>query len=179
MLRVLAMRPVAVALCLCTLPSLAAAGPVSVGFTVGKTQSKVDANQDADGSLGVFARLALSPRLAAQLDIERVAPSMRRGTLLAVLDLGRRGHLVPVLLAGYGIDRGDDAWQDYRATHLEAGFGVEYRADGGLSIGGDLRIGNRTLENNLVGLDAVPLVANPGMTGGEYRSARIYAGVRF
>ena len=170
--------------------SLASAAPFTAGVAVGKTQNKADEGYDANGSLGVFGRLGFSPRVSGQLEVQRITTDstsvdIRTITGLLVVDLGTMtasGRLVPMLMVGYGFDResytyGGSSTDGY---HIEGGFGLEYRADGGLSIGGDARMGGRGLDNQT----AVPLTDvayyNPSqLHEGEYRSARVYAAVRF
>jgi hypothetical protein len=89
-----------------------------------------------------------------------------------------------MLIAGAGLDY---ASYNYGATtdghHFEGGFGLEYRTDGGLVLGGDLRIGGRSIDDDqevypLAG-EGVAFYAPSTLRDGEYRSARAYVGVRF
>ena len=169
-----------------TLPSLAAARPITVGAAYGITQSKVDANADPNTTLNIFGRLGLSSRLGAQLELQRSqtdagGSDIRTGTALLALDLGSGRHLVPMILAGAGLDRATASYQDVTGTHVEGCFALEYRADGGLVLGGDVRIGDRSIDQPktvpLTG--AAYLYAPATLSDGEYRSARLYVGVRF
>ncbi|MGE5181148.1 MAG: hypothetical protein ACM31C_03755 [Acidobacteriota bacterium] len=177
------MRSLLAALLL-ALPGLAHAGPITAGASLGLTQEEAMSAQSPDHSQSVFGRLALTPRLAAQLEVARIDVSDRMQNAdvktvdaLAVLDLGASGHLVPILLAGAGLDRASATYGDVAAHHLEAGLGLEYRADGGLVIGADARIGDRTIDSDTT---LVPdLWWNPLLQGGQYRSARVTLGVRF
>jgi hypothetical protein len=71
--------------------------------------------------------------------------------------------------------------------HFEGGLGLEYRAQGGLVIGLDVRLGGRSLENSDVVIaspDQSPPIIDDGrfvygVAEGEYRAARLTAGVRF
>ena len=186
------MRP----LCLATLaaatlaaaPTVAEARPITAGVGLGLTQSKDSAATDPNHTLGVFGRVGLTPRLSAQLDLARLESddqnvTLRTGTALLVLDFGGDGHLVPVLLAGLGLDSASYSYGgDTSASHVEAGLGLEYRLDGGLTLGADVRVGSRSV-------DPMPATAYPTggalyyapstLRDGEYRSARLTAGIRF
>jgi hypothetical protein len=67
---------------------------------------------------------------------------------------------------------------------LEAGLGLEYRGDAGIVIGGDFRVGDRTVDTvggaaidpTTLCVDCTP---NAGVNAGQFRSARLYAGIRF
>jgi hypothetical protein len=172
-----------------TVPSLASARPITVGAAAGITQSKVDANNDPNTTLNVFGRLGLNPRVAAQLELQRIetdnsAVDIRTGTLLVALDLSANKHLVPMILAGAGLDSATTPYgSGTDAHHFEGGVGLEYRADGGLVVGGDLRIGGRSIDSQsgvAMPLTGVAYLAAPSnLSDGEYRSARLYVGVRF
>jgi hypothetical protein len=183
--------PLAIALLAAT-PTLAAARPITLAAGLGLTQSKVDAAQDPSSTLAVFGRIALNRRVSAGLELQRINTDdsyvdLRTVTANIVVDLGSSPHLVPMLLAGAGLDY---ASYNYGATtdahHFEGGFGLEYRADGGLVVGGDLRIGGRSIDSDEqvyplagTGGGAVALYAPSTLHDGEYRSARAYVGVRF
>ncbi len=167
-------------------PSLASARPITVGAAYGITQSKVDANADPNTTLNIFGRLGLNPRLGAQLELQRIqtdssGTDIRTGTALLALDLGAGHHLVPMILAGAGFDNASSTYEQVSGYHVEGGLALEYRADGGLVVGGDLRIGGRSLDQPktvpLTG--AAYLYAPQTLSDGEYRSARLYVGVRF
>jgi hypothetical protein len=178
----------AAALAVLVVPSLAAAGPMSAGVSFGETQSKIDATAGANRTLGVFGRLGFTPRVAGQLEIQRIQTDdtsqtdIRTATGLLVVDLGAGKHLVPTILAGFGFDKATTSYgYDTTATHLEGGFGLEYRADGGLTIGADVRMGGRSItqDTKAVPLGTVALYAPSTLQEGEYRSARLTVGVRF
>ena len=59
--------------------------------------------------------------------------------------LGARGQFVPLMMAGIGLDDANANFSDSSGYHIEGGFGLEYRADGGLVIGGDARMGGRSV----------------------------------
>ena len=184
------MRPVPLAvLALLAAPTIASARPITVGAAAGITQSKVDANSDPNTTVNVFGRLGLNPRVAAQLELQRIqtdtsGADIRTGTLLIALDLSAGKHLVPMVLAGAGLDSASTSYgAQTDAHHFEGGFALEYRADGGLVVGGDLRIGGRSIDSQsgvampLTGVAYLAPASN--LSDGEYRSARLYVGVRF
>ncbi len=169
---------------LLALPGLAHAGPIPAGAGLGITQDEAMSSLSPDHSASVWGRIGLTPRLAAQLELSRIDMSDRMTTAdektanaLAVIDLAASGHLVPILLAGAGIDRASTTVGDTAAHHFEAGLGLEYRADGGLVIGADARIGERTIDSQPDVL--VDLYWNPPLSAGQYRSVRATLGVRF
>ncbi|HEV7558137.1 MAG TPA: outer membrane beta-barrel protein [Kofleriaceae bacterium] len=166
----------------------------TAGVDLGLTQSSKDADNGSDAShtLGLYGRVQLSSRLSGQLELGKIDTdddtlAIRQISALVVVDLANGGHWMPILLAGIGYDHAET---DYGATtdahHIEGGFGLEYRADGGFVAGIDLRLGGRTIDSDTT---AVPLSGAGGgralfvpvtnLTDGEYRSARLYAGVHF
>jgi hypothetical protein len=180
----------AIAALLVALPSVAVAGPFSAGVSFGKIKSKVDADSgaDANGTVSVFGRVAFSPRLGGQLELSRIktddaATDIRTATALLVVELGAKGRLVPLLVAGVGIDKASSQYgYEENAHHTEGGLGLEYRADSGFVIGADLRIGGRTLEQQVYAqpLDGgVKAYVPNNLRDGEYRAARISLGLRF
>jgi hypothetical protein len=178
------MRCVGIAALALALPSLADARPITFGVGLGRTQSKVDA--DANGTQQLFGRVAFTPRLAGQLELQGIDdPSMniRTATVLLVVELGSMGKLVPLLVAGFGYGHASSDWgTETSGTHKEGGFGLEYRADGGLTLGVDLRLGGRSIDQGgevPVATGEIALYAPPGLVAGEYRSGRLYVGIRF
>jgi hypothetical protein len=181
----------ALALGLMAVPSFAGARPFTAGVGLGLTQAKADAATGAGSNhtLSLFGRLGLGPRLSGQLEVLRIqtdstSVDLRTATALLVFDLGTRGPLIPVLLGGVGLDDASTAYgSDTTAKHVEAGLGVEYRADGGLTIGADVRIGDRSLDVSQqvypVTGGGVALYTPSTLQDGEYRSARVTLGVRF
>src|SRR6266536_2083084 len=169
-------------------PALADARPITAGASVGRIQSKANADGDASDTWQLFGRLGLTSRLGVQVEIQRIAdPSLdvRSGTALLVVELGRKGHLVPLLLAGFGVDKATSPYDSYyeaSGTHTEGGLGAEYRLDGGLTLGADLRLGGRSVDEKYYAqpLDGgIALYAPYGtLAAGEYRSAHIYAAIR-
>ena len=170
-------------------PTLAAARPITAGVNLGVAQSRTDGESgaDPDSALGLFGRIGLTNRLSVQLELTRIkaedASEVRSGTGLAVLELGSRSGFVPIVLAGVGVDKGTSA---RKGTHVEAGIGLEYRASGGFTIGVDVRMGERSIEQerDIRALDdkAVIALVDPlyvDADEGEYRSARLTLGVRF
>jgi hypothetical protein len=176
------------ALALLLAPSIAAARPITLGASYGMIQSKVDANADPNTSLTAFGRLGIARHVEAGLELQDIAAGDSStvirtfGGLLAV-DLASHSHLMPMLLVGVGIDHATTSYgSETDAHHYEAGVGLEYRADGGIVLGGDLRIGGRSIDtdNMVYPLEGVAYRAPASqLSDGEYRSARLYVGVRF
>lgn len=169
------------------LPSLADARPITFGAGLGRIQSKANADGDASDTLQVFGRIGVTPQLSAQLELMRIEdPSLdiRSGTGLLVVDLGSHPHLVPVLVAGFGFDKASGSWYEASGSHVEGGVGLEYRADGGLTVGFDVRLGGRSIDETYETLpvregDITYLAPVNGLVEGEYRSARLTLGFRF
>lgn len=175
------------------LPSLAAANPITAGISLGVTQSKEDgaSGRDANNTVGLYGRIGFTKRLAAQLEVMKIktedgsGANLRSGTMLLVLDLASGGRLVPTISAGVGIDTASyDYGGSTDAKHIEGGFGLEYRAEAGLTIGIDLRMGGRSIDEEdklvpLAGEGRVAYYAPSNLREGEYRSGRITLGVRF
>jgi hypothetical protein len=186
--------------------SLAVAGPITAGVHLGVDQSKESglAGEDPNHAVGLFGRIGFTPRLSGQLEIQRIklandSTEVRSVTGLLVVDLSSSKTWVPVLLVGFGADHASSSQNGYidcidcggyesseSATHIEGGFGLEYRAAGGLTIGADVRMGGRSMPDE----KAVPLAGDvkqpttalyyaSGLDEGEYRSARITMGIRF
>jgi hypothetical protein len=190
-----------IALVLVLTPSVAAAGPVTVGASLGLSEAKIDADNGADATqtLGLWGRLAFSPRVAGQLEVLRykaesgcaqctfgTTTNIRTATASLVVDLSQGGKLVPTLIAGIGLDRNDGSFTQ-TGRHIEGGLGVEYRGEGGVTIGADARLGSRTLDEGDViavddgetGVRVLPAFQATELQAGEYRSIRITLGVRF
>lgn len=178
--------------CVIALPSLAAANPITAGVNVGVTQSKEDgaAGIDASDTIGLFGRLGFSKRVSGQLEVMKIKTedgsgvSIRSGTMLLVVDLTSSGRLVPTISAGVGMDSATTSYGGSTdAKHIEGGFGLEYRAEGGLTIGIDLRMGGRSIDQNdrvqpLLEGDVAYYMPST-LREGEYRSGRVSLGVRF
>jgi len=182
------MRAAAIALAVLSLPCLADARPITVGASVGRIQSKANADGDASDTWQVFGRIGITPRLGAQLEVQKIGdPSLdvRSATGLLVVELANNPHLMPLLVAGFGVDKASSPYYyEATGTHTEGGFGLEYRFDGGLVIGGDVRLGGRSVNETYYAQplegDVIALYAPSGtLAPGEYRSARIYAAIRF
>jgi hypothetical protein len=186
----------ALVLALVLVPQLADARPqLAAGTALGLTQSKLNADEDASRTLGLFARIGLTPRLATQLELQqfRTAPdsyvSMRTWSLALVLELSDNRRWVPTVLGAAGLDHESDEFDDRaHGHHLEGGFGIEYRSDGGLTLGADARIGTRTMESEIIldnagppemGGGGVVFLAPSHLSEGEYRSLRLTLGIRF
>ncbi|MDB4964075.1 MAG: hypothetical protein JWP01_4074 [Myxococcales bacterium] len=180
-------------------PAAATAGPVTAGVNLGLAQSKIDGESGADAShtLGLFGRLGFTPRVAGQLELARIqtdeysSVDIRSATALLVVELGARGRLVPILVAGIGLASASNSYGgSTEAHHIEGGLGLEYRAEGGLTIGADARLGGRTLHQDQdiaypatgcidCRVTGIALYAPSNLQEGEYRSARITVGIRF
>ena len=170
---------------------------VTVGASAGLFQSKQDAvaGFDATQTLGLFARGGLTKRLSAQLEVARhqsqqgcdtctfgTATDIRVFSGLLIVDLTDGGRWVPTAMVGIGIDR-DDGSLPSSGSHIEGGIGLEYRADSGLTIGADARLGGRSIdEGDTVQVDAANSLRFVGptmMREGEYRAIRLTLGIRF
>jgi opacity protein-like surface antigen len=175
-------------LALFALPSTTLANPVTAGVSLGLAHSAADADVGVDSSrtLGLFGRIGLSSRLSGQLEVSRHSTEdgsnldIRTGTALLVVDLKSGGRWMPMLMAGAGLDRAEGEFSSTSGHHFEGGFGLEYRSDGGLTLGADVRLGGRSIDDDDVVIqDDVVFIAPSQMREGEYRSARITLGVRF
>ncbi len=181
------MRCGAAAIVLCLAPATASAGPLTVGVDLGVA--------DDTPVIGVFGRLGASSWIAGQLELAHVVTDdprveLRVATAAVVVDLGARGPLVPTLIVALGFDTES-------ALRFEGGLGLEYRATSGVTIGADVRLGDRRFPD-----DAMPLTrgapaagisycewsgecveptpaTEPEPRGGTYRSTRITLAVRF
>ena len=201
------MRLVAVAVAVATAslaPSFAVARPFTAGVRAGVHHDQADDDREGNRALGLFGRVGLSPRLSTQLEVHKIAGdahaadavTTRTGTLLLVMDLVdvRRGsRLIPTLSFGMGIDRASTGWQDAEGTHFEGGFGLEYRAAEGVTLGVDLRFGGRSVEeaesyDDTLGDDgfcvipegcSYPPTSSDLLREGEYRALAVTLGVAF
>ena len=184
-----------VAICLVgVMSSPALAAPVTAGVAFGLANSQTNADQggDADTTLGLFGRLDFSSRLAGQLELSKLTieddytgntiGDIRSFSALLLVDVLDRNRFHFTLMIGAGIDQAETEWDSTDAHHFEGGLGVEYRADGGFTIGADFRLGGRSVDDDdeyYIEGDVPALIYAPGIDEGEYRAARIYAGVRF
>lgn len=171
------------------LPSLADARPITAGVGLGRIQAKSDADGSASDTVQLYGRVGVTPRISGQLELQKItvdtsSAAMRTGTLLIVVDLGSSPHLVPTMFAGYGLDRGDNGFGgESTGHHIEGGFGLEYRADGGLVVSADFRLGGRSVDDDQYKVQPLAGTAlyypeTPAREG-EYRSARVGVGIRF
>ncbi len=167
--------------------TVATAGPLTVGVTVGRAQSAANANDDAETTLGIYARLRVLRYLSAQVELqqytadesgERTAQSSARARAIVVLC---SGLWVPIVLAGGGVDWATAVSET--GSDLVAGAGLEYRASGGLVVGFDLRIGTITgmpfREDGAPCGGCATFAFYPGFANGEFRSTQLYAGFKF
>jgi hypothetical protein len=182
------MRLAAVALALLlplAAPMVAHAGPVTVGAGAGRLAAENDWDGEADRMLQIFGRLGLTARVGGQLELQKIEGGtnavVRTGTALIVVEMGQSGRWVPSILAGLGLDRASDGYGgSQRGSHIEGGFGLEYRFDGGLSIMGDVRMGGRSVDRDeSVILDGgYATLYAPLLIEGEYKSIRLGVAIR-
>jgi hypothetical protein len=172
---------------LALLPAVTNAGPLMIGAGFGASESdsaSASSRPNSRETLGLFGRLALSPHWAAQVELQRTdvdaQTDIRAGSALLVLD-GGSGSLVPVVLAGVGLDHSTAGGATTEAHHVEVGIGLELRTQSGLVLGADARMGDMTIDTYPYMLDFCPrLNCDLGpLHGGEYHSARATVGVRF
>ncbi len=169
------------------LGSIASARPVTVGVGVGVLSAERDWDGVEDDTLQVFGKVGVTSRVSGQLEVQKIDSSQsdvvtRSGTALIVVELGKSGRLVPLMLAGLGIDRAENPYgESQEGSHIEGGFGLEYRVDGGLVISADIRLGGRSVDNSdVVILDAGTMALYaPLLIEGEYRSVRLGVGLQF
>ena len=167
----------------------AAARPVTLGAGVGVIEAEQDWDGQNDDTMQIFGRLGLTSRVAGQLELQKIESSAndtsaRTGTALIVVELGNAGRLVPTMFAGLGIDRAENGYGgSEEGSHIEGGFGLEYRVDGGLVIAADVRLGGRSVDNTdevvLDGRGGALSYYAPLLIEGEYRSVRLGVGIRF
>lgn len=169
------------------LASVADARPVTVGVGAGVIEADQDWDGESDDTLQVFGRLGLTSRVSGQLEWQKIESSQtdsvtRTGTALIVVELGKSGRLVPTMFAGVGVDHGENPYGGAEnGSHIEGGFGLEYRIDGGLVIMGDVRLGGRSVDQSETVILDSPMssIYAPILIEGEYRSARIGVALRF
>jgi hypothetical protein len=174
------------------------AGSLTVGAALGVTQDGVNASQAPLTTESVFARIGLTQRLSAELDLQKTNQSdtstdARVVTGLVIVDLGSSPlGFVPQVFVGLGLDRSTTSYSgETDGHHVEVGAGLEYRVAGGLTIGARFHIGQRTVDSAPVvyyplaeGDAAVPCCGGAGyapstQNDGEFRSLDAYAGIRF
>jgi hypothetical protein len=165
----------------------ASAGPVTVGAGLGITQDQANSSQDPYSTLSAFGRIALTHRFGVELDLAKVNTepgySARMITGLAVLDLGDSIHWVPHIFAGLGYDDANVGYGDYQGHHFEGGLGLEYRADGGFTVGARFHLGGRSIDSQPAVYPLAcctdPYYSPNTLQASEYRSLDAYAGIRF
>lgn len=169
-----------------SIAAVADARPMSAGVSLGIAQSEQDVGSyDPSNTMGLFGRIGVTSRVSIQLDLARTEPEnanakVRKITALGVFDVRTRGNLIPIVFAGIGVDEAETTYGDTAsAAHIEAGVGLEYRAPGGVTVGADLRVGNRSLDQTSSDQPIIALYAPNGLTEGDYRAARITLGVQF
>lgn len=195
----------ALALAVTLVPTIAAARPITAGVNLGVDQSKESglSGEDPSRSVGLFGRIGLTPRLSAQLEVSKINlenanTEVRSVTGLLVVDLSSSKRFVPVLLVGFGGDWASSQWSgancidcyggssSQSATHIEGGVGFEYRAANGFTLGADVRMGGRSVDQSDEAIldhgaqePTIALYYPTGIDEGEYRSARIRLGISF
>jgi hypothetical protein len=179
-------------LSLTAVTAIASARPITAGVNLGLTQAGDNsANTDPNHTLGLFGRMSFTDRIGAQLEIQRISTDasdvdIRTITGLMVVELGSLGggHLVPMILAGVGYDHASATFGDTTGHHIEGGLSLEYRVEGGFTVGAGFRLGGRSIDSDTT---EVPLATNhnvafyvpSNLREGDYRSLGAYAGVRF
>ncbi len=179
----------------CLVPTAALAGP-TVGLTLGKSEAKQDAQNGANASstFGLFVRGHLTRSLQIQGELNKLqtddgtGSTIRTGNGALVLELAHTG-LVPYALVGLGVDVVSQAYgSGQNFFHEELGVGVEYRFHGGITVGTDVRMGNRNQTNTqtyytdgggVVPVGGVKLYTPSSLSEGEYRSMRFTVGIKF
>ena len=187
------MRLAAALLALALAPAIAAARPVTLGISAGVHHDEADPDDESNRTLGLFGRVAFSSRVWGQLEVLKIETddayytptTIRTATVLLGVDLVSQGRWVPTIKVGAGLDRASTEWDTEEGHHYEGGLGLEYRAEGGMTIGIDLRLGGRSVdepEYELLADDTEPAPLywdGGGLREGEYRSARLWLGVTF
>ena len=183
----------AAVLAVIALPSLAAARPITAGVSAGVLHDKVDQDGEGNRTLGLFGRVGFSKRISGQLEVMKIdtddqywePTTIRVATALLVVDLVDKGRWIPTLKAGAGIDRASTEWDTEEGHHYEGGLGIEYRAEGGLTLGFEFRIGGRSVDEPEYEIQATEGDIAPhiydgnGLREGEYRAARFTLGIAF
>jgi hypothetical protein len=161
------------------LPSVAHAERYALGVSVGESDG--DGGADGVTGRGVWGRGQLSERLAVEVELARGTTETdhltRRLGAAAVLDLSG-GRFVPFVLAAIAGERAENGMggvDDHRAVELGVGLSVEVVDR--LTVGLDLRKGERTLLRSSGNLEI--LIYAPGLEEGEYASGRLTLGVGF
>lgn len=181
----------AAVLLLCALSSIATAesGTVSAGVSLGRSID--EGVEEPSQTMGLWGRVGLGSRFSGQLELQQLEASygddrIRSGTALLVLDVlgGSDRRLMPMIVVGAGLDRATIFGnQEIDGRHYEGGAGLEYRSADGLTLGLDLRLGGRSLDNGDVILaDAArgpALLIAPPISEGPYKSLRLTLGLRF
>lgn len=181
--------------CLVALPSLAAAQPITAGVSLGVANSATNADSggDADTTVGLYGRLGFTSRISVQLELAKsdieddytgnAIGDVRSLTGLLIVELGSRRGFHPLIMAGVGVDTAETDYDETTGNHIEGGFGLEYRTPEGFVLGADFRFGGRSIDQEEIyyGEDnpTAGLIYAPTIDEGEYRSARITAGIQF
>jgi hypothetical protein len=141
-------------------------------LAVGAALGRVTGEADRSTSRGLFARVALAPRVGLFGELGRASLEdpgegawiAKRAAFGVRADLGA-GAWTPYLLAAAGGERWYGLLWDLRLTSdhriAELGGGLELALDRTVSIGLDVRIGERTLAQTRFRDDVVILIVPP------------------
>ncbi len=181
-------RTLALALALvASLATTAGASPFTVGVAGGWVQSASDASSSPNNDWQLWARLHVWRGLSTQLEWHKLdndnAVAMGTVNAIAILDL-MHGQWVPFVLAGVGVDYGDNTSDPGNGFDVATGIGFEYRSPGGVVVGIDARIGTRSVsqpETAFPGCNFCALQSPPdtALANGEYRAVRLAVGLHF
>ncbi len=181
-----AVRTLALAV-VASLATTAGASPFTVGVAGGWTQSASDSSSAPNDDWQLWARLHVWRALSTQLEWHKLdndnAVAMGTVNAIAILDL-MHGQWVPFVLAGVGVDYGENTSAAGNGADVAAGVGFEYRSPGGVVVGIDARIGTRAVSQpeyatpicNFCAFQAPPDLA---LANGEYRAVRLAVGLHF
>jgi hypothetical protein len=166
--------------------SPALADRLAIGASIGKSGGKTGGDTGEEISTrGVFARVMLGERAsifgelggATLEDLIDSTWTARRGVVGARLDLSR-DRWTPYVLLGIGAERwrggGWDAGTITDYSIRELGGGIDLALDRTVSIGLDLRFGERTLEQSRFEGDVVIAILPPSPPiGTDYTALRL------
>ncbi len=166
------------------LSAVATASPFSAGVSIGRAQSADDSdNTDPNTTWGLWGRMRVAGLFSTQLELYKYdnVDGAAMGSLhgVAIVDLRRHGHLIPIALAGVGYE-----WTNGQQSGFDvaAGVGLEYRTDGGFIVGLDARLGTRSVSSpdEPLGCNECLYAAAPtDFRNGEYRAVRLAVGMHF
>ena len=162
--------------------------PITVGAGLGVARDRASSSGDPNSTLGLFARVAVDPRVSCQLELARVertrsimstsgSSDITQAGALVVVDLAG-GVITPTVLAGFGGDRAANIVRDNTYAHGELGVGLELRTRMGLVLGADARVGTRRIVA-ATQRDILVTFEPQTLAEGSYHSARVSLGLRF